>query len=111
MPRKLSRELYNEIKDASKCVNLMLTMPEEPAADGSNVAMQEYLTFHDLRGCSDFFFVPGTNDCHIFVLRTEETLDGVITTYGSVIDLTTKVLMEELTIAQERKFEVAAWVG
>ena len=26
---------------------------------------------------SDFFFVPGTNDCHLFLLRTEETLDNV----------------------------------
>ena len=23
------------------------------------------------RGCSDFCFVPGTNDCHVLVLRTE----------------------------------------
>ena len=69
------------------------------------------MTKTDLRGCSDFLFVPGTNDCHIFVLRTEETLDGVITTYGSVVDLTTKVLMEEVLVGTERKFEGCAWVG
>ena len=37
--------------------------------------------------------------------------DGVITTYASVIDLTAKILMEEVTIAKDRKFEGAAWVG
>merc|ERR1712185_801677 len=87
MPRKLSREVYDEVKDASKCVNLMLAAPEEASAEGETVAMQEYLTFAELRGCSDFLFVPGTNDAHVFVIRTEETLDGVLSTYASVIDL------------------------
>jgi hypothetical protein len=40
--------------------------------------MQAYLGFSELRGCSDFFFVPGTRDCHIFLMRTEETLQNVI---------------------------------
>lgn len=53
----------------------------------AQVHMLPYLTKSDLRGCSDFLFVPGTNDCHLFVIRTEETLEGAITTYGSVIDL------------------------
>jgi soluble calcium-activated nucleotidase 1 len=52
MPRKLSREPYDEVKDAAKCVNLMLACTEPPAADGSNVAMQECLDFRELRGCS-----------------------------------------------------------
>jgi len=40
----------------------------------SQVHMQSYLVKSDLRGCSDFLFVPGSNDCHLFVIRTEETL-------------------------------------
>jgi len=112
LPRKASRQPYDEIRDARKCVNLMMAAPDALSHDeGDKVHMQGYLTKSDLRGCSDFLFVPGTSDCHLFVLRTEETLDGVITTYGSVIDLTTKVLMEEVTIAENRKFEGAAWVG
>lgn len=112
LPRKASRQPYDEVKDARKCVNLMMAAPQAlQDNEGDKVHMQSYLTKTDLRGCSDFLFVPGTNDCHIFVLRTEETLDGVILTYGSVIDLTTKVLMEEVTIAENRKFEGAAWVG
>ena len=85
----------------------MLAMPE----DGSEVLMQPYLTKSDVRGCSDFLFVPGTNDTHIFMLRTEESMDGTVNTYGSVIDLTARVLMEEVLVGTERKFEGCAWVG
>jgi soluble calcium-activated nucleotidase 1 len=105
MPRKLSRELYDEVKDASKCVNLMLSLPSAAAEDGSDVAMQEYLDFLALRGCSDFIYVPGTNDCHVFVTRTEETLEGDLSTYASVVDLQGNVLMAEFKFGIERKFE------
>ena len=111
LPRKLSREPYDEVKDCSKCVNLMLSCSEEPDASGEGVIMQPYLTKSDLRGCSDFLFVPGTNDCHIFLIRTEESLDNVVSTYASVIDLQARCLMAEVKIATERKYEGAAWVG
>ena len=63
------------------------------------------LTFLPLRGCSDFIFVPGTNDTHIFVIRTEETIDGEVSTYCSVIDVAGTVLMPETQFAKQRKFE------
>jgi len=111
LPRKLSREPYDEVKDTEKCVNLMLSCPEVPEADGSNVLTQDYLSKSELRGCSDFLFVPGTKDTHIFMTRTEESLDGVVSTFASVIDLEANCLMAETKIASERKFEGAAWVG
>ena len=111
MPRKLSREPYDEVIDASKCVNLMLATPETPDEAASEVIMQDYLTKSDLRGCSDFLFVPGTNDTHIFLTRTEESLDNVVSTFASVIDLEANVLMKEELIATERKFEGAAIVS
>ena len=111
LPRKMSRAPYDEVIDAGKCVNLMLAAPEAGDKSGDSVIMQPYLTKSDQRGCSDFLFVPGTNDSHIFMLRTEESLDNVVSTYASVIDLQANVLMEETQIATERKFEGAAWVG
>merc|ERR1719272_2253492 len=111
LPRKLSREAYDEVKDAAKSVNLMLATGEASDPSGDAVLMQPYLTKSDLRGCSDFLFVPGTNDAHMFLIRTEESLDNVVSTYASVIDLEATVLMEEVQIATERKFEGAAWVG
>ena len=111
LPRKLSREPYDEIVDTEKCVNLMLCVGDDIDPSGESVLMQPYLTKTSLRGCSDFLFVPGTNDTHIFLLRTEESLDGVVSTFASVIDLEATVLMAEVLIASERKFEGAAWVG
>lgn len=111
LPRKLSRQPYDEVVDARKCVNLMLASAEPIAPDGSGVLLAPYLGFLELRGCSDFLFVPGTRDCHLFVLRTEESLDGLISTYASVIDLEANVLMAETRVGAERKFEGAAWVG
>ena len=55
---------------------------------------------------ADFFFVPGTNDTHIFMTRTEESEEGVLT-FASVVDLSGAVLMEEHEIAKNRKFEGA----
>lgn len=116
LPRKASRRPYDEIADTSKCVNLMLAAPDsigaEPGGGGDDVVhMQSYLSKLPLRGCSDFLFVPGTNDCHIFLIRTEEALDGTTATYAAVIDLEGRVLMEEVAIAQSRKFEGVAWVS
>jgi|NorSeaMetagenome_1021524.scaffolds.fasta_scaffold50700_2 soluble calcium-activated nucleotidase 1 len=110
-PRKLSRQPYDEVVDASKCVNLMLAAPEPLPEDGTGVIMQSYLGFSELRGCSDFIFVPGTHDCHVFMIRTEETLDNVISTYASVIDLEGKILMAETLIARARKFEGVCNLG
>jgi len=90
---------------------LMMCCPEEIDPSGNTVLMQPYLTKSDLRGCSDFLFVPGTNDSHIFLLRTEESLDNVVSTYASVIDLQAKTLMAETLVASARKFEGMAWVG
>lgn len=112
LPRKSSRQPYDEIKDTQKCVNLMMAAPDGLDPNGGDkVYLQAYLDKFQQRGCSDFLFVPGTNDGHLFVIRTEESLEGVITTYGSVIDLTAKVLMEEMVIGEDRKFEGCAWVG
>lgn len=106
MPRKLSRQLYDEVIDAGKCVNLMLAAPENPSE--ADVIMQGYLSMSPLRGCSDFVFIPGTNDCHILVIRTNESLDNEVSTLVSVIDLEANVLMPEQLIAKERKFEGVA---
>ena len=100
-PRKLSREAYDEVKDEKKCCNLMMSCD----ANFEDVVVKPMLTFMLLRGCSDFFFVPGTNDCHIFAIRTEETIAGDVLTFASVFDLEGTVLLEEKQVASNRKFE------
>ena len=51
--------------------------------------------------------IPNTNDTHLFITRTEETLDNAVTTFASVIDLAGNVLMAEQEIARGCKFEGA----
>lgn len=80
----------------------MLSHGQDPS---EGMIARTMLEFKDLRGCSDFIPVPGTNDCHLFVLRTEETLDNVISSYGSVVDLEGNVLMPEIKISAGGKFE------
>jgi len=111
MPRKMSREPYDEVIDAGKCVNLMMTCSDPAPADGEGILMQPYLTKMNQRGCSDFLFVPGTNDAHMFMLRTDESLEGEISTYAAVIDLEANVLMAETLVATERKFEASLLSG
>ncbi|KAH8045514.1 guanosine-diphosphatase [Aureococcus anophagefferens] len=97
------RQPYDEVIDEAKCCNLMLACDDD--FDASKVIAKPALTFLPLRGCSDFLYVPGTNDSHIFVIRTEETIDGEVGTFCSVIDIAGKVLMPEMLFGKQRKFE------
>jgi soluble calcium-activated nucleotidase 1 len=117
LPRKLSREPYDEVKDERKCCNLFISATDtfDAAAigdgeggGGRDILAQPVLDHRPLRGCSDFFFIPGTNDTHIFVTRTEETNEGAVNTYTAVIDLEGHVLMPEALLKADRKFEGAA---
>ena len=102
-PRKLSRQPYDEVIDEAKCCNLMLACGDDFKAE--TTIAKPALTFLPLRGCSDFLYVPGTNDSHIFVIRTEETIDGEVGTFCSVIDIAGKILMPEVLFGKQRKFE------
>ena len=121
-PRKLSRETYTTDSEGFKCCNLMIAAPpgELPAGGpdagvegpyGASCLIQPYLGFLPMRGCSDFMFVPGTQDCHILVLRTEESMDGVINSFASVMDIAGTVLMVEQRLTEDRKFEGCCWLG
>ncbi len=72
--------------------------------------VQPYLGMAPTRGCSTFLFVPGTSDCHMLLLRTEETHDDQLRTYASVIDLESRVLMSERLLRAARKYEGVGWV-
>jgi len=119
-PRKLSRLAYDPATEEQKCVNLLIAAPDEhPAQDlvsaggqilGAKCLIQPYLEMLPTRGCSDLIFVPGTNDCHVLLLRTDESQGGGPRSYASVIDLEGKVLMPEKLLAENRKFEGCAWI-
>ena len=119
LPRKLSRQVYDPDTDDARCSNLLLGVPESGGGIWSNwqdgsIIIAPVLSFDPDRGCSDIFFVPGTGDCHLFILRTAESevkcesgVSSKVATYASVIDLSGNVLMPEQLIGDERKFEGA----
>ena len=72
----------------------------------SSFIVQPVLTYSKMRGCSDFFFIPGTNDTHVFCLCTEEYEDS-ITTFVVAFDLEGKTLLPEIELPGERKYEGA----
>ena len=84
LPRKMCRDPYNP--ETTTFATLVMAVPEQAGSqdpwgkwdtgsDGDGVLMQEApLPAMPLRGVSDFVFVPGTNDTHMFVLRTEVCL-------------------------------------
>ncbi len=85
LPRKLCRDPYNAA-DSTTHTTLIMAVPEisDPPrpwgewgtnGDGAGVLVQESpLPAMPNRGVSDFVFVPGTDDNHVFVLRTEVCL-------------------------------------
>jgi len=127
MPRKLSREPYDEEIDTAKCCNLAMVCPDagpdgesdvdaaaRPFPGGAgpaevNVLLAPLLGFKPLRGTSDFIFVPGTNDGHILIIRTEETLEGSCDTHAAVVDLTGNVLMAGHLVEAGAKYEGVCW--
>jgi hypothetical protein len=88
-------ETYDTMSEAYTCVNLMIISPGElpsggPALEteeayGAKCLIQPYLGMLPMRSCSDFMFVPGTSDCHIFMLHTEESHDGQGVVLGNLV--------------------------
>ena len=114
VPRKICFETFDEDLDNRSCANLLLSVPESeqlPSADEARaswdadaVLVSEVLTANSIRGCADFLFIPGTSDCHLLIIRTEET-DDMVRTYASVVDLEGRELMAETLVSDGRKYE------
>eukprot|EP00948_MAST-09A_sp_MAST-9A-sp1_P003300 g3300.t1 len=103
MPRKLSREYYDEIKDCEKCCNLLISCDADFSPE--SIILQDVLTFSTLRGTADFKFVPGTNETQLMIIRTEESLDNIVSSYLSVVGLDGTIYMDEVKVAEGRKIE------
>lgn len=99
LPRRASKEHYDELKDERRATNLMLTADEEfKTIEVSNVG-----ELNPTHGFSSFKFIPGTNHNIIVALKSEE--DGDIkATYIMVFSLDGKILLPETKIG-DKKFE------
>jgi len=111
LPRRISQEAYDENKDERKGSNKVILVDEKfKSAKIVEIAMADLDPLH---GFSTFAFVPGTGDKHAIAVRSveEDCVGGDDTickqrSYVIVFDvLSGKVLMDEVQIGLEMKFE------
>jgi len=92
LPRRVSKEEYDEALDEERCSNIMLIADE----DFQHVTVKEIGPFNKLRGFSSFKFIPMRED-EIVALKTQEKDETI--TFITVLNIKTgEVLMPETKI-------------
>jgi len=99
LPRRCSKEPYNETKDESKGCNVLITAnPEFSDINVVNVGSPS-----PTHGYSSFKFIPGSNDEAIVALRTME-FQGTTASFIMAFRINGEMLMDE-TLISNMKFE------
>jgi len=118
IPRRLSKEKYDEYIDENKGANKIVLVNEDfTEAEVVDIKFDKYLN-DGLHGFSTFAFVPNTNDRHALAVRSVEEdcvggKDDVCKqrSYVTVFDvLTGDVLMDEIDVELDVKFEGVEFV-
>ena len=99
LPRKASKEHYDDKKDEHMGMDLMLT---------ANDDFTKFFTSHvgpkiDTHGFSSFKFVPHTDERVIVALKSEE-VEGKTATYITAFNVEGNILLKETKI-EDKKFE------
>uniref|UniRef100_A0A915PNN1 Soluble calcium-activated nucleotidase 1 n=1 Tax=Setaria digitata TaxID=48799 RepID=A0A915PNN1_9BILA len=107
LPRRASKQPYTETEDEERGTNYLLVASE----DFSDIKYQRIGTLTGSRGFSAFQFVPGTNDCVIVALKSEEK-DGIpVASYITVFNHEVgHFLLDEVPLVGEFKYEGLAFV-
>jgi soluble calcium-activated nucleotidase 1 len=101
LPRRASKESYDEDLDEKRGTNLLITAD----VDFKNVIYKEIGQVIPVRGYSSFKFVPGTNNRLIIALKSEEE-DGKTRTYVTLFDkLEGIILVKDQLISKSLKYE------
>lgn len=99
MPRRASKERYDEKIDEERGTNLLIRCNK----DFSDIIVKSIGTRTPSRGFSSFKFIPYTDDQVIIALKSEE-INGKIASYVTIFKITGDVLMPEVMIG-EHKYE------
>jgi soluble calcium-activated nucleotidase 1 len=99
LPRRVSREPYDDVLDERRCSNLALVASE----DFAEVEVREVGTLSPSRGFSAFKWIPGRPN-EVLALKTDEW-GGTTQTYIAVYDLTTGAVLMPETLVGDIKFE------
>lgn len=99
LPRRCSKESYNNVLDETRGCNVMITA-DDAFTDIKVVYVGNIIPTH---GFSSFKFIPGSSDQVIVALRSEEN-NGATATYIMGFDTTGRILLPETKIA-DKKYE------
>ncbi|VDO66025.1 unnamed protein product [Heligmosomoides polygyrus] len=101
LPRKQSKEIYDEAKDETRGSNLLIST-NSYMMDLKKVEVGPLTD--PSKGHSAFQFVPGTNDEIIVALKTRES-GGTTSSFITVFDITGKIILSDQQLAGNHKFE------
>lgn len=102
LPRRVSKEPYDEKLDEQRGSNYVLLASE----DFKSISVLKITTLTPSRGFSEFKFLPGSKDSIIVAMKSEESeKDHSQNTYITVFSLDGTILMEETEIPGNHKFE------
>ncbi|OXU32053.1 hypothetical protein TSAR_002858 [Trichomalopsis sarcophagae] len=99
LPRRCSKEQYNETKDEMMSCNVLLTADETFV----NIEVTHIGTLVPVRGYSSFKFLPGSKDSIIVALKTEE-YQGQTATYITAFNIDGRIIMPDIKVS-DKKFE------
>ncbi|TMW45893.1 hypothetical protein DOY81_009033 [Sarcophaga bullata] len=102
LPRRCSKEKYNETRDEHMGCNLLITADED--FNKIDTVPLNFPNTQPTHGFSSFKFIPGMDDRVIVALRTEE-LNGKTTTFITAFDIEGKFLYAEQHIETDLKYE------
>jgi soluble calcium-activated nucleotidase 1 len=116
-PRRISKEAYDDVKDEHRGSNKLVIVDEN--FKKAEIVEVKMASKDGLHGFSSFAFIPGTMDRHAIALRSvEEDCAGddldvcKQRSYIVIFDvLTGEVLMDEVKIEEDMKFEGIEFVN
>lgn len=100
LPRRASAETYDEVLDERRATNLLINTDY----DFKEVSYKKVGQIIPTRGYSSFKFVPGTKETVIVALKTEEN-QGETRSFVTVLDISGNVLVEDIQISSNLKYE------
>ncbi len=100
LPRRASKETYNEVDDEYRATNILFSTDEH----FKNIEISRVGPFSPTHGFSSFKFIPGTGDNLMVALKSEENQAKAVASYIMVFNLDGDIVYEETQIGVH-KFE------
>ncbi|KYK70010.1 apyrase [Toxoplasma gondii TgCatPRC2] len=110
LPRRVSREPYDDVKDERRGSNKLLLCSE----DFSNIDVVDIetpLPVDPRKGFSSFKFVPGTGDKVILAVKSlEDSTQNLQQSFLTIFDISGRVLLPDTPFPHASKYEGVAFV-